>query len=79
MCTVTDFAVMVHVFVVSETVIGSHNNAIRCIEFCSELNLVISGGWDAVVKLWDPRSNAVVGSLTQPDRVCRQNVKCELN
>lgn len=53
----------------TETVIGGHDNAVRCIEFCSELNLVISGGWDAVVKLWDPRSNAAVGSLAQPDRV----------
>lgn len=53
----------------TETVIGSHDNAIRCIDFCSELSLVISGGWDAVVKLWDPRSNAAVGSLAQPDRV----------
>jgi len=23
-----------------------------------------------VLKLWDPRSNAAIGSLTQPDRVC---------
>ena len=60
-------------FVISETVIGSHDNAVRCIEFCSELNLVISGGWDSVVKLWDPRSNTAVGSLAQPDRVCKHN------
>jgi len=60
---------------VSESVIGGHENAVRCLEFCSELNLVISGGWDSVVKLWDSRSNAAVGTLTQPDRVCIQKVK----
>ena len=31
-----------------------------------------------MVKLWDPRSNAAVGSLAQPDRVCKQNVIAEL-
>jgi len=56
-------------------VIGCHDGAVRCIEFCSELNLVISGGWDSAVKLWDPRSNTAVGSLAQPDRVCKHNDK----
>jgi len=52
-----------------ETVIGCHDNAIRCVEFCPELNVVSTGGWDSVVKLWDPRSMAPAGSLAQPDRV----------
>lgn len=34
-----------------ETTIGSHNNAIKCVEYCSEVNGIITGSWDHHVKL----------------------------
>lgn len=52
-----------------ETVIGTHNDAIRCVHYSPETNLVITGSWDKYVKLWDPRSSTCVGSYEQPDKV----------
>lgn len=54
----------------TETVVGGHDSAVRCVEFSSEANCVVTGGWDAQVKLWDPRaSNACTGTHSQPDKV----------
>jgi len=54
----------------NELVLGSHEKAIRCLSFCPELGLVISGSWDATVKLWDTRSQAAcTGTFTMPDKV----------
>jgi cell cycle arrest protein BUB3 len=54
----------------TENVIGNHDNAIRCVAFSTETNAVVTGSWDATVKLWDPRSNAPCkGTYTQPDKV----------
>jgi cell cycle arrest protein BUB3 len=35
--------------------LGTHENAVRCMEWCSALGSVVSGGWDACVRVWDPR------------------------
>jgi len=54
----------------TETVVGGHDSAVRCVEFSSEANCVVTGGWDAQVKLWDPRaSNQCTGTHSQPDKV----------
>ena len=52
-----------------ETIVGSHSGAIRCVEYSSDVNTVITGGWDANIKLWDPRSPSATGSYAQPDKV----------
>lgn len=49
--------------------VGRHDGAIKCIEFSPEVNAVISGGWDSLVKVWDPRSNSADGTYNQPDKV----------
>lgn len=54
---------------VTETVVGTHDNAIRAIEYSSEVNGILTGSWDATAKLWDPRSPRCVGTYTQPDKV----------
>lgn len=48
---------------------GSHDNAVRCVEYSNEVNVVLSGGWDGNVKMWDTRSSQCVGTLPQPDKV----------
>lgn len=52
-----------------ETLVGSHDNAIKCVNYCPELNLIATGSWDKTVRLWDARANACTGSFSQPDRV----------
>ena len=42
-----------------------HDDAIRCVEFCSELGIVITGSWDRTLKLWDPRQHHSVGTYDQ--------------
>ena len=37
-------------------VLGSHDAAVRHVEYTREYGLVVSGGWDGAVKVWDVRS-----------------------
>uniref|UniRef100_A0A131YUI0 Mitotic checkpoint protein BUB3 n=1 Tax=Rhipicephalus appendiculatus TaxID=34631 RepID=A0A131YUI0_RHIAP len=53
----------------AETVVGKHNDPVRCVEYCSDVNVIISGSWDSTVKLWDPRSSTCAGTCLQPDKV----------
>lgn len=57
-------------YFILESVLGSHDNAVRCVEYSNEVNVVLSGGWDGNVKMWDTRSSQCVGTLPQPDKVC---------
>ena len=49
--------------------VGTHNGPIRCVEYCRDVNVVITGSWDSSVKLWDPRSPCCAGTFSQPERV----------
>ncbi|XP_013134506.1 PREDICTED: mitotic checkpoint protein BUB3 [Papilio polytes] len=49
----------------SETVLGEHKGAIRCVEFASEVNAVLTGSWDGTVKMWDSRVPNCVGTYNQ--------------
>lgn len=48
---------------------GTHEAPIKCVEYCPEVNVVITGSWDSTVKLWDPRTPCGAGSFSQPDKV----------
>ena len=39
----------------SATDVGSHGGPVRCLEWLPERRLLVSAGWDAQLKLWDPR------------------------
>lgn len=49
--------------------VGSHDEAIRCVEFAPDVNVIISGSWDSTVRLWDPRGPSAAGTFNQPDKV----------
>jgi cell cycle arrest protein BUB3 len=53
----------------SGTNVGTHDAPIRCVEYCPDVNVVITGSWDSSVKLWDPRTPCSAGTFTQPDKV----------
>ncbi|XP_041368804.1 mitotic checkpoint protein BUB3-like isoform X2 [Gigantopelta aegis] len=53
----------------AETVVGKHEAPIRCVEYCSDENVIVTGSWDSTVKLWDPRAPCCSGSFAQPDKV----------
>jgi len=53
----------------SETILGMHEKPIKCVEYCAPLGIIITGSWDATIKLWDPRQSKSVGTYSQHDRV----------
>jgi len=53
-----------------ESILGTHDDAIKCLEKVNETNVVISGSWDKSVGLWDQRSSIpCVGKFSQPEKV----------
>lgn len=53
----------------TESIIGSHERPIKVVENCPDLNCILTGSWDTLVKMWDPRTNRCVGTFMQPDKV----------
>jgi cell cycle arrest protein BUB3 len=55
----------------SSVVVGTHDAAVKCVEWLPSRNLLASAGWDNALKLWDPRSNpnsGPVSSITLPGK-----------
>jgi len=61
----------------SETIVGTHEAAIKCVEYSSDLNLIITGSWDCQVKVWDPRAPTCTGTYSQSDKVYSMSVAGE--
>ena len=55
--------------IILETKVGTHEDSIKCVEYCPDVNVVVTGSWDSNVKLWDPRTPNCTGSFAQPERV----------
>lgn len=36
-------------------IVGEHSMPVRCIEYCDNAQILISGSWDKTIKLWDIR------------------------
>jgi cell cycle arrest protein BUB3 len=59
----------------SDRTLGSHQAGASCVAYSSCGNVLVSGGWDKIVNLWDPRGNNVnVGSYVQPGKVYAMDV-----
>ena len=35
--------------------LGAHERGVRCVEWLSERGALATGGWDASLRVWDPR------------------------
>ena len=52
-----------------ETVLGSHEAGVKCVEFNSVTGSTLTGSWDKTVKVWDARQAGPVASYDQPGKV----------
>lgn len=51
----------------SRSTLGVHSAAARCVLSHAGSGLLLSGGWDGVLRSFDPRANRPVGSTTPVD------------
>uniref|UniRef100_A0A6B2EED7 Mitotic checkpoint protein BUB3 n=1 Tax=Phlebotomus kandelakii TaxID=1109342 RepID=A0A6B2EED7_9DIPT len=49
----------------AEKVIGTHDNGVKCVEYASKVNGILTGSWDRTIKLWDTREEQCVGTYEQ--------------
>lgn len=49
----------------AESIIGCHDDAVKCIEVASKVGGILSGSWDKTIKLWDTREKECVGTYEQ--------------
>lgn len=43
----------------AESAVGSHEKAVRCLEWLAEQQLLVSGSWDQSIRVWDCRAPPV--------------------
>jgi mRNA export factor len=58
--------------------IGSHDQPIKSVAFLPTTNLIVSGGWDKMLKFWDARQPNPVGQLQLPERCYDLDVRDNL-
>lgn len=59
------------------TTLGFHEAPIKCVEYCQELGLLITGSWDHNIKLWDARQDKCVATHDQTERVYTMALSAE--
>lgn len=58
-----------------QTELGQHDEAVRTVNWIQSQGALVTGGWDSMMKIWDPRqANALVGTYHQPERVYAADV-----
>ncbi|CAG7729619.1 unnamed protein product [Allacma fusca] len=60
------------------TDIGEHMNAVRCMEHSQNERVLVTGSWDASIRIWDSRNSSYVGTLPQVNEVFCMDVRDEL-
>jgi mRNA export factor len=58
--------------------IGAHDQPIKSVAFLPTSNMIVSGGWDNMLKFWDARQQNPVGTLQLPDKCYAVDVKGSL-
>ncbi|KAJ8331717.1 mitotic spindle checkpoint protein Bub3 [Batrachochytrium dendrobatidis] len=54
----------------TETSLGTHEEAISCINYSKEIGQTITGSWDKYIKLWDDRlSISLTESYSHPEKI----------
>ncbi|CAD6198718.1 unnamed protein product [Caenorhabditis auriculariae] len=61
-----------------ETNLGTHAMPVRCMEYSSQSGLIVSGGWDSQIKLWDARSYAAAQVASASGRVYALDVNKDM-
>jgi cell cycle arrest protein BUB3 len=51
-----------------QRVLGSHNGAVRCVEYSQKLNLAVSASWDSTCQAFDARSDECIARLQLPGK-----------
>ena len=54
--------------------LGRHDKAVKSVAYSAETGAVVSGGWDGLVKLWDPRAEGAAATCELPDKVYSMDV-----
>ncbi|EAT40825.1 AAEL007469-PA [Aedes aegypti] len=49
----------------AESILGSHDAGVKCVEYSSKANGILTGSWDKTVRLWDIRDKDCVGKYEQ--------------
>lgn len=49
----------------TEAILGNHDDAIKCVEYSSKVNGIVTGSWDKTVRIWDTRDKNCVGTYEQ--------------
>ena len=59
----------------NKDIVGSHEKAVRCLEYARSMGLIVSGSWDQTVKLWDIREKTpLIATASQPGKVFTMSV-----
>ncbi|XP_065184635.1 mitotic checkpoint protein BUB3-like [Sycon ciliatum] len=53
----------------TDVTLGQHDDTIKCIKYCNELGVLLTGSWDKTIQIWDPRQRQRVSVVQQPDKV----------
>ena len=56
----------------AEDVVGTHGDAVKCVEYDQETGMIISGGWDNKLRAWDarlPAERRCVADVDLPGKV----------
>lgn len=49
----------------AESILGNHDAGVKCVEYSSKANGILTGSWDKTVKMWDVRDKDCVGKYEQ--------------